>query len=80
MNVEINPAKFTVIIGEARGAFDCEETAKISAMKLAYLNRPMPISIEDELGHEVFTFSYSFDEMKMTSIHRSTLVVGYNHE
>ena len=71
-------AKFTVVIGTARGAYELEEDAKKTAMDLAYLNTPRECWIEDVNGDTVFAFTYRDGVMTMDVINRQTLVVDYD--
>jgi hypothetical protein len=76
--MEINlDAKFTVVIGTARGAFEHEGNAKQEAMDLAYKNRPKEVWIEDEEGEVVFSFEYKDEAMSMTTITQDTFLVDY---
>jgi len=67
--------KFTVIIGTARGAFDTIEEAKKEAIKLARLNAPENIAIEDIQGYPIFWFFVIDGKTKMTTISYDTVKV-----
>jgi len=76
LNEEMTLAEFTVVIGTARGAFELVEDAKTEAMKLARLNAPNPVFIEDSGGQVILSFSFTDEKMFMTKISQETVIVN----
>jgi len=68
-------AKFTVEVGSARAGYELLEDAKKESLRLARLNDPEPVVIEDENGYPLFSFFVKDGEMKMTEISYRTLTV-----
>ncbi len=67
--------KFTVDVGGARGGFGNVEDAKKEAMRLARLNDPATVTIEDEDGLAVFTFYIDDGKLMMNTITHHPVVI-----